>query len=75
MCTQGKQSCVWLLHVCVFSCVRAAGEGRLVFALEDCVTSFIPVRTAGIICNLTSAGCQKATNKPYGYVCFPAPAV
>lgn len=47
--------------VCVATaCVCAAGEGRLVFALEDSVTSFIPVRIAGIICNLTTAGCQRA---------------
>ncbi len=49
-----------------------AGNGRLMFVLEDCVTSFIPVRIAGIICNLTTAGCQKATNRPYGCVWFTA---
>lgn len=40
------------------------------FALEDGMSSFIPVRTAGIICNSTTAGCQKDINGPYGYVWF-----
>lgn len=40
--------------------------------LEDCMTSFIPVRIAGIICNLTTAACQKATNGQYVNVWFTA---
>ena len=47
-----------------------AGSGRLMFVLEDSMT--IPVRISGIICNLTTAGCRKATNRPYGYVWFTA---
>lgn len=61
--------------ICVFVCVcYTAGKGRLMFALEDCMTIFflIPVRIVGIICNLTTAACQKATNRPYGYVRFTA---
>lgn len=42
------------------------------FVLKDCMTSFIPAKIAGIICYLTTAGCQKATNKPYGYVWLTA---
>lgn len=63
-------SCV-KLFICVFMCVCCLLQRReqgLMFALEDCMTSFIPVRIAGIICNLTTASCQKATNRPYGYV-------
>lgn len=29
------------------------------------MTSFIPVRIVGIICNLTTAGCQEAANRTY----------
>lgn len=75
--------CVWqLVRMCplctyisshVWACVCACasvGEERLL--LKDCITGFIPARAAGIICNWTTAGCQKATNKPYGYVWLTA---
>lgn len=67
-----------LMCEAIYMCVHAfmlctagkgvAGSGRLMFVLEDSMNSFIPVRIAGKICNLTTAGCQKATNRPFGYV-------
>lgn len=72
------------MHSCeaIYMCVHVfvlctagrgvARSGRLMFVLEDSMTSFIPVRISGIICNLTTVGFWKTSNRPYGYVWFTA---
>lgn len=76
VCTRVKMLIMFKLYVNVFVICTAekgaARSGPQMFMHGDCVTSFIPVRIVGIICNLTTAGCQKATNGTYEYVWFTA---